>query len=58
MVKMINKLTGTGMLVAEDRLEEYLAEGHSPAEEDLPKKSDHEEESSKENAPRKNPARK
>ncbi len=45
MVEMINKLTGTRMLVAKDRLEEYLAEGHSLAEEDSPEMSGHEEKS-------------
>ena len=28
MVKLINKLTGNPMYVAEDRVEEYLAAGH------------------------------
>lgn len=31
MVKMINKLTGTMMWVAEERVEEYKAAGHLPA---------------------------
>lgn len=33
MVRMINKLTGNEMFVAEDRVDEYLALGHKlPAE--------------------------
>jgi hypothetical protein len=31
MVKFINRLTGTVMWVAEDRVEEYKAAGHKPA---------------------------
>lgn len=31
MVEMINKLTGTSMLVAEDRVDEYQAAGHKLA---------------------------
>lgn len=31
MVKFINKLTGTVMLVADDRVKEYEAAGHIPA---------------------------
>ena len=31
MVKFINRLTGTEMWVAEDRVEEYKAAGHKPA---------------------------
>lgn len=30
MVKFINKLTGTVMLVADERAEEYKAAGHKP----------------------------
>ena len=32
MTKMINACTGTEMLVADDRVDEYLAAGHSLAE--------------------------
>ena len=32
MIKFINSLTGTEMLVADDRKEEYLAAGHKLAE--------------------------
>lgn len=31
MVKLINRLTGTEMWVADSRLEEYLRAGHVPA---------------------------
>lgn len=31
MVKFINKLTGSEMWIADDRVEEYKAAGHSPA---------------------------
>lgn len=31
MIKLINATTGTEMWVAEDRLLEYLAAGHTPA---------------------------
>ena len=31
MVKLINRLTGTEMWVAEERAEEYKAAGHEPA---------------------------
>ena len=31
MIKLINKLTGTEMWVADDRAAEYLAAGHKPA---------------------------
>ena len=31
MVKFINRLTGTTMWVHEDRAEEYMAAGHTPA---------------------------
>lgn len=31
MIKLINKLTGTEMWVADNRLEEYLAAGHKLA---------------------------
>lgn len=31
MVKFINRLTGTEMWVADDRVEEYKAAGHKPA---------------------------
>ena len=31
MIKFINKVTGTEMWVAEDRVEEYKAAGHKPA---------------------------
>lgn len=34
MVKFINRLTGTTMWVAEDRVEEYKAAGHKPAASD------------------------
>lgn len=33
MVKFINKLTGSEMWVADDRVEEYKAAGHKPAAE-------------------------
>lgn len=40
-VKLINRLTGTIMAVAEERLEEYLAAGHmlaaAPARDEPPK---------------------
>lgn len=44
MIKLINKLTGTEMWVANDRAVEYLAAGHKPAVEvppapPLPKKN-------------------
>ena len=32
MIKMINRTYGTEMWVAEDRLDEYLAAGHSAAD--------------------------
>lgn len=39
MVKFINKLTGSEMWVADDRVEEYKAAGHKPAAEaEKPKK--------------------
>ena len=43
MIKLINKLTGTEMWVADERVAEYLAAGHKPAVEvppapPLPKK--------------------
>lgn len=43
MIKLINAVTGTVMYVAENRVAEYLAEGHRPAVEvppapPLPKK--------------------
>lgn len=31
MIKLINKITGTEMWVANDRAEKYLAAGHKPA---------------------------
>lgn len=31
MVRLINRLTGSEMWVAEDRVEEYIAAGHKPA---------------------------
>ena len=31
MVKLINKVTGTEMWVADDRADEYLKAGHKPA---------------------------
>lgn len=31
MVRMINRLTGTEMWVADERVEEYKAAGHKPA---------------------------
>lgn len=31
MIKFINRITGTVMLVSEDRAEEYKAAGHKPA---------------------------
>lgn len=31
MVKLVNKLTGSDMWVADDRLNEYLGAGHKPA---------------------------
>ena len=34
MVKFINRLTGSEMWVAEDRVEEYKAAGHRPAASD------------------------
>ena len=34
MVKMINKLSGVEMLVAENRVEEYMAAGHKLAASD------------------------
>lgn len=39
MVKFINRLTGTVMWVAEDRVEEYKAAGHKPAVSPEPAKS-------------------
>ena len=47
MIKLINKVTGTEMFVAEYRVEEYLAAGHKlaakaapvPTEEPKPKKT-------------------
>lgn len=41
MIKLINRMTGTEMWVADERLEEYLAKGHtlasSPVVEEKPK---------------------
>lgn len=37
MTKFINKLTGSEMWVADDRVEEYKAAGHKPAAEDAEK---------------------
>ena len=40
MVKFINRLTGSEMWVADDRVEEYKAAGHKPAAEtEKPKKT-------------------
>lgn len=39
MVRMINRLTGTPMLVAEDRVDKYLAKGHKLADEKPEKKA-------------------
>ena len=36
MVKMINRVTGTEMWIAEERKEEYLAAGHKLAAEPAP----------------------
>ena len=36
MIKLINKVTGTEMFVAESRVEEYLAAGHKLAAEPAP----------------------
>lgn len=36
MVRMINRVFGTDMWVAEDRVEEYKAAGHKPAAEAVP----------------------
>lgn len=36
MVKFINRLTGTVMWVADDRVEEYRAAGHRPAADPKP----------------------
>ena len=38
MIKFINKVTGTEMWVAENRVDEYKAAGHKPAADDQPKK--------------------
>lgn len=38
MIKMINRLTGTEMLVEDDRLDEYKALGHLEAKSNVPKK--------------------
>ena len=38
MIKFINALTGTEMLVADDRKEEYIAAGHKLAAEPLAKR--------------------
>lgn len=38
MIKMINKLTGTEMLIEDDRLDEYKALGHLEAKSSVPKK--------------------
>lgn len=38
MVKFVNKLTGSEMWVAKDRVEEYLAAGHKLAEKKSPPK--------------------
>lgn len=32
MIKLINRVTGTEMWVADDRLDEYLAKGHKLAD--------------------------
>lgn len=40
MKEFINSLTGTRMLVADDRAEEYLAAGHRPAGADQAAKSE------------------
>lgn len=39
MVRMINRLTGTPMLVADDRVDKYLAKGHKLADEKPEKKA-------------------
>lgn len=51
MVKFINALTGTEMLVADDRKEEYMAAGHRLAAIPSAKKIEHEE-------PKKTPVKK
>lgn len=58
MVRFINALTGTEMLVADDRIEEYKAAGHKLAAAPPTKKSEAVEEEpkkapSKKSAPRK-----
>lgn len=40
MIKFINALTGTEMLVADDRKEEYLAAGHKLAAGSVAKKAE------------------
>lgn len=40
MVKMINALTGTVMLVADERVKEYEKRGHKVAEAPAPKKEE------------------
>lgn len=40
MIKFINALTGTEMLVADDRKEEYMAAGHRLAASPLAKKAE------------------
>lgn len=44
MVKFINKLTGSEMWVAEDRVEEYKAAGHKLAADPVPTKEEPKEE--------------
>lgn len=39
MIKMINKLTGTEMLIEDDRLDEYKALGHLETKSSVPKKA-------------------
>ena len=56
MVKLINKLTHTPMWVAESRVEEYLAAGHTRPESPKAEPAEVEEEKPKKAAPKKKPA--
>lgn len=53
MVRFINALTGTEMLVADDRKEEYIAAGHRLAAEPLAKKVESVKEEPKRTPPKK-----
>ncbi len=58
MVKFINKVTHTPMMVADSRVEEYLAAGHTRADAPTvePKEVEEPQEKPKKAAPKKKPA--